>query len=539
MNHLKRFITPATLLFFLFVLMIPSCNNDNGSESAQPEKTPLVMSTINPPASLSRNTLFPSPPATKIQHIILTPIHTQQPTQEPITLTSTPPAAITPTPPPAALPGSIYRINLSSVGVEANDTSEGVSINENGNVIAFVSFANNLVENDMDDDCLSISGKPESCTDVFVKDLSTGGIMRISKSNNGSPGNAHSGIVYEWGSHTSISSDGRYITFHSDADNLVPDTMSRNSYLFDTDLNQIQLISSGGTSLETAPPSYSSNPVISANGKFVVFQSNNPNLVHNDTNGVDDIFLYDVQTSQTERVSIGIGGEQANRTSGLGYPATISEDGRFVAFVSEANNLIPNDNNDLADVFLRDRVLQETIRISINNVDNDLGESNGASTNPTLSANGQFIVFQSAANNLIQNDTNDATDIFLYHLATGQIEIISVSWNGDLANGSSGNPDISSDGRWITFSSDADNLVPHDTNNVTDVFIYDTNTERTIRISVNNEGEEGNHVSNSPAISDDGNKIAFVSLASNLVPNDSNERWDIFVWDIDSVWDNP
>ncbi len=535
MNHSKGFTTPTIFLFFLFVLLIPSCDNDQGSESAQPENPPLGTFIANPSPSPSKNILFPSPSATKVQLNSPTPIYTP----ELIILTSTPSAPTIPTPTPAALPGAIYRINLSSMEVEANDTSEGVSINANGNVIAFVSIANNLVENDKDGDCLSISGKLKSCTDVFVKDLGTGEIMLISKSNNGSLGNAHSGIVHEWGAHTSISSDGRYIVFHSNANNFVPDTNSTSSYLFDKELNQIQLIDKNSIPLETGTYFYSINPVISASGEFVVFQSNKPNLIDNDSNGVDDIFLYDVQTEQTERINIGAREEQANRASGLGYPATISEDGRFVAFVSDATNLIPNDANNLPDIFLRDRVLQETIRISTNNSDEDLGASNGASTNPILSKDGQFIVFQSAANNLIQNDTNDAIDIFLYHLATGHLEIVSVGWNGDLANGSSGNPDISSNNRWIAFSSDADNLVPHDTNNVTDIFIYDTVTGHTIRASVDNDGKEGNHISNSPAISGDGSKIGFVSLASNLVPNDSNEKWDIFIREIDLVWDNP
>lgn len=511
-------------------MLLVSCDTASESVSAVPTTSPAVSSS---------GTLFPSLTATQTKAVSPTPVQTQQPTQEPtavsITPTTSPPASNTPIAMPEVLPGSIYRINLSSTGIEANDTSEGVSISEDGNKVAFVSFASNLVENDANDNCTSLSGDPRSCTDVFVKDLLTDEIMRVSVSNNGLPGNRDSGIIWEWGSHTSIASGEPYIVFHSDADNLVPGVASRSSYLFDMELNQIQLVSSGGASLETNV--YSINPVISADGRFIVFQSNNPDLVENDTNGVDDIFLYDVQTKQVERISVGVGGEQANHASGLRYPATISNDGRFVAFVSEADNLVPNDNNNLPDVFLYDRNLQETIRISTNKVNDQLGESNGASTHPSISANGQFVVFQSDANNLIQNDMNDAVDIFLYHVATEHIELVSVSWEGGLAAGSSGNPDISSNGRWIAFSSEADNLVPYDTNNVTDVFIYDTDTGRTVRVSVNNEGQEGNHVSHSPAISADGSRIAFVSLASNLVPNDSNERWDIFVRDLDSVWD--
>ncbi len=529
MKSMKKSMFLILLSFLLGSIV--SCNQNSDSESTQPE----LISLSTPTQSLtpsSGNNFYASPPTNTTRQIVPSPISTQYQTKEPpvkstATATAPPPTSI-PTLTPEVLPGFIHRVNLSSSGKEANDTSEGVSITENGDAVAFVSFANNLVENDADDDCVSISGNPKNCADVFVKDLSIDEIMRVSISNNGVSGNNHSGVIREWGSHTSIASDKPFVVFHSDANNLILGVASRSTYLFDTESNQIQLISID-----------SINPVISANGRFVIFQSSNPNLVDNDTNEVDDVFLFDVQTGHIERISVATGGEQGNLASGLGYPATLSGDGRFVVFVSKADNLVQNDNNNLPDVFLRDRVLQETIRISTNNEDKDLGESNGGSTNPKLSANGQFIVFQSVANNLIQNDTNDITDIFLYHLSTGQIEIISASWNGGLANGSSGNPDISSNGRWISFSSDADNLVPRDTNNVTDIFIYDTNTGRTIRVSVNNEGEEGNHVSNSPAISGDGSKVAFVSLASNLVPNDSNERWDIFIRNIESVWDNP
>lgn len=411
------------LLLLSFLLgSIVSCNQNSDLESTQPNPIPLSTPTQSLTTS-SGNNLFASPTTDITQQIVPTPISTQdqtkEPTVKPTAMATIPLPTSIPTSTPEILPGFIYRVNLSSSSNEANDTSEGVSITENGDAVAFVSFANNLVENDADNDCASISGNPMSCSDVFVKDLSTNQIMRVSISNNGVSGNGHSGIIREWGSHTSMASDKPFIVFHSDANNLIQGVASRSTYLFDAESNQIQLISIDSV-----------NPVISTNGRFVVFQSSNPNLVDNDTNGVDDVFFFDVQTGHIERVSVATGGEQGNFASGLGYPATTSEDGRFVAFVSETNNLVQNDNNNLPDVFLRDRDQQETIRIGTNNANKDLGESNGASLNPRLSANGQFIVFQSAANNLVQNDTNEATDIFLYHLATGQIEIISISWNG-------------------------------------------------------------------------------------------------------------
>lgn len=520
----KKETIQTVLLFFLFTLIV-SCDNDDSQKQIQPIGTPLIVIT-DLPVELNSTSL--SPLATEIRHMRPTVVRTKQPptamlttpTPDSSTLITTIPALIT-------LPGAIYRISVSSTGMESNDSSEGVSITANGEKFAFVSFASNLIEGDVDNDCVSISGNSISCVDVFVKEFNTDKVTRVSVSNSGLSGNGHSGIIREWGSHTSISSDGRYVVFHSDADNFVADVASRSSYLYDMELNQIKLIGSNNDSLETTIPFYSINPVISANGRYVVFQSNNPYLVDDDTNGVDDVFFYDTQTGQTELVSIGVDGNLGDRASGAGYPATVSDDGRFVAFALEASNLILDDNNNLLDVFLRDRVLQETIRVSTNNVDKDLGESNGMSTNPVLSANGQLIVFQSSANNLTQGDINDFVDVFLYDLSTKYIEPITVNGNGDSVA-----PDISSNGQRLIFSSDADNLVSLDTNGVTDVFIYDINTERTIRVSVNAEGEEGNHISYFPAISDDGSVITFVSLASNLVPNDLNERWDIFVREI-------
>jgi len=140
---------------------------------------------------------------------------------------------------------------------------------------------------------------------------------------------------------------------------------------------------------------------------------------------------------------------------------------------------------------------------------------------------------------LVADDLNGVADIFLYRVADGQIELVTFGWEGGQANGSSGNPDISADGTWITFSSQADNLVPYDTNEVGDVFVFDISSGLALRVSVNALGEEGNDHSISPVISGDGGTIALVSLASNLVPDDSNEKWDVFVYALDSVWDSP
>jgi Tol biopolymer transport system component len=262
---------------------------------------------------------------------------------------------------------------------------------------------------------------------------------------------------------------------------------------------------------------------ISATGRFVAFESVASTLVGGDTNGADDIFVHDRRRGKTERVSLTSTGAQAKGDSI--FPS-ISAKGRFVAFASYSN-LDGNDTNGLIDVYIRDRKTGKTERVSVSSRGT---QGNGFSLNSSVSAKGRFVAFQSSSN-LVGNDTNDSYDIFVHDRKTGQTERVSVSSRGTQGNGRSINPSISSNGRFVSFFSDASNLVGSDTNGADDVFVHDRRTGQTERVSVGSDGAQGNNFSIYPFISAKGRFVAFTSDASNLVGRDTNGVRDAFVHD--------
>ena len=212
------------------------------------------------------------------------------------------------------------------------------------------------------------------------------------------------------------------------------------------------------------------------------------------------------------------------------YPS-ISADGRYVAFQSSAASLVPGDTNGAVDVFLRDLQTGITTRIS---VDSSGLQGNGHSENPSISADGRYATFMSSAPNLVAGDTNAQNDIFVHDMQTGMTRRASVSSSGIQADGSSYAPFISADGSRIVFMSYAGNLVPGDTNKTADIFLYDMPGGRTTRVSVAPGAVQGNNLSASPFISADGRYVAFYSYASTLVAGDTNGRPDVFVSDLQS-----
>lgn len=230
----------------------------------------------------------------------------------------------------------------------------------------------------------------------------------------------------------------------------------------------------------------------------------------------------DANAGQTSRVSVDSGAGQANAVSAA--PA-ISSDGRYVAFDSLASNLA-TDTNGVADVFVRDRQLGSTQWVS---VATGGGQADGASTRPSISANGQWVVFESLASTLAANDSNAVQDIFVRDRVAGTTERVSIATSGTQANAASYNAAISGDGRYVAFESDASNLVDGDTNNVSDIFIHDRSTHATNVVHLGTSMANG--ASRAPAISSDGALLAFSSKATNLVYGDSNGLADIFVYE--------
>jgi len=274
---------------------------------------------------------------------------------------------------------------------------------------------------------------------------------------------------------------------------------------------------------QTNDNSYST--ALSADGRFVAFSSYASNLVSGDTNGKEDIFLYDTQTETTIRVSVATDGTQGNDFSNY---HTISADGRYVAFQSMASNLVSGDTNGDYDVFVHDNISGKTTRVSVST----LGiQGNGRSFGGSISADGRYVVFRSDATNLVLGDFNGWDDIFVHDMDTGITTRVSVATDGTEGNEESSGCSISADGRYVAFRSYASNLVIGDTNGVADIFLHFILTGSTWRVSVASDGTEANGSSHSPSISADGRSVTFDSYASNLVSGDTNGKGDIFLFE--------
>ncbi|MBL8860344.1 MAG: PD40 domain-containing protein [Planctomycetes bacterium] len=328
-----------------------------------------------------------------------------------------------------------------------------------------------------------------------------------------------------------LSADGRIVAFFSSASNLVPNDTNGVSDIFVRNRD-------GGTTTRVSVDSTgvqgngaSSDPAVSADGRYIVFASVSSNLVAGDTNGKIDIFLHDRTLGTTGRLSTDSNGLQGNGDCGR---PDISADARFVVFHSLSSNLAPQDTNSTQDVFVKDRLTGITNCLSI---DGSGVCGNAFSGNPAISAGGRYVAFHSAATNLVTGDTNGAVDVFVRDRGTFTTTRVSTSTQDDEGDFASQTPSISADGRYVAFSSAATNLVPADTNNLFDVFRKDRVSGETVRASVNSSLVQGNSVSQNGSISADGRFIAFISSATNLVPNDTNGgvfnlNTDIFVRDM-------
>ena len=270
----------------------------------------------------------------------------------------------------------------------------------------------------------------------------------------------------------------------------------------------------------------SSGATISPDGRYVAFFSHADNLVRGDTNDRVDCFVHDRQSGVTERLSLGSGGEQGNKDS---YGLFITADGRYATFWSTSWTLVPGDTNLRGDVFVRDRMTGTTTRASIAS---DGTQGNGSSQIGATSSDGRYVVFGSDATNLVPGDTNGMTDVFLHDRSTGATTRLSLASNGAQSNaychfiGS-----ISPDARFVVFYGAATSLVPGDTNGFGDVFVHDRSSGETTRVSLSDGEDQGNEQSWAGCISDDGRYVGFGSRASNLVPGDTNGVNDAFVRD--------
>lgn len=316
----------------------------------------------------------------------------------------------------------------------------------------------------------------------------------------------------EWSSFSSISADGSLIAFVSTATNLVPaDTNGAHDiFVHDRLHGTTSRVSVSTSGLQGDGNSWF--PEISADGRQVAFMSYATNLVPGDVNGFPDVFVHDLVTHQTELVSVDPAGTLANE--GSSSFVGISDDGRFVAFCSDATNLVPGDTNGLRDVFVRDRIAGTTTRVS---VDSAGLESDGESGPEALiSADGRFVTFVSSATRLVAGDTNGQPDVFVHDRVNGQTTRVSVNSSGEQLNGYTGLPSMSADGRFVVFVTNANNVSPLDTDGgLFDLYVHDRSNGSTELLSADSPGYTFANVGG-PVLSPDGSHIAYQYVVSQF-----------------------
>jgi len=406
--------------------------------------------------------------------------------------------------------GTTTLVSVSSDGKPGNHVSSAPAISADGRFVAFMSIASNLVPEDT-------NGK----WDVFIRDLEKKSTTLVSVSTTGVIGNYDSGDVYE----IAISGNGRYVAFKSGATNLVAGDTNGHFDIFVRDVWAMTTARVSVSSSGEEANSSSYRPAISADGRFVAFWSFASNLVPGDTNARPDVFLRDRWTGTTTLVSVASDGTQGNDESGRDG-LSISADGRYVAFQSLARNLVPNDVNLVSDVFLRDTRTGSTSCLSVTPAGTP---GSLASKRPMVSAYGHFAAFYSLSENLVAGDANMHQDAFLRDITSGITSLLSVSSTEQHGNSQTEDVCISADGRYAAFQSAASNLVPNDTNESKDVFLRNTQTGSTSCLSTNTDGILGNNDSALPCISADGMYVAFASNATDLVEADKNGYTDVFV----------
>ncbi|MET8152692.1 TolB family protein [Actinoplanes sp. NPDC049668] len=252
---------------------------------------------------------------------------------------------------------------------------------------------------------------------------------------------------------------------------------------------------------------------LSGDGQYAAFTSFASNLVNDDRNGKADVFVRNTSTGTTTLVSVGSSGEQGDAPS---TDPSISADGRYVTFMSNATNLVPGDTNEAHDVFVRDLQAGTTTMVSVT------GSGVGAgwrddSYYPSISGDGRYVAFETEAR-LTPTDTDRLIDVYVYDRVTGTPERVTVTPSGQPADRNTylAGTRISGDGRFVVFGSEAANLVAGDTNGTKDVFVRDRREDVTRLVSATAAGVQGNGTSEEPAISADGRLAAFRSAATNL-----------------------
>lgn len=399
--------------------------------------------------------------------------------------------------PASAITPTTEIVSIAPDGSNGNGESSSPEISTSGRYVAFVSAANNLV-----------AGDTNGFEDVFVRDLQTGTTVRASLADDESQGDNSSFAP-------AISADGRYVAFASAASNLVAGDSSGREDVFIRDLQagttQRVSVSASNGDLDT----FAIDPTISGDGRYISFMTASANVLPagQDTNGVTDVFVRDMQNSTTVRASVADDESEGDFGSSDGE---IAGGGRYVVFNSGASNLVSGDTNGVTDVFVRDLQAGTTVRVSVSNTEHEADSSSGPAS---ISDDGSIVAFASLATKLTSaSDTNTKTDIFVRNIPAGTTSFVSRASSGAEANSFSAAPSISGDGRFVVFQSGADNLLDGelDLNAQVDIFVRRLSDGNIRLATVNSAGAQSNKTSTAPVITRDGSIVAYRSLGTNL-----------------------
>ena len=426
-------------------------------------------------------------------------------------------------------------ITASSENLPSSGTLYKSALSADGRYVAFSSNSEKLVASNTFN------------SEIFLRDRTKNKTILISLGANGEPAEASS-------REATISANGRFVAFSSDASNLVARDIDNKTDIFVFDRVTKLMICVSCSASALLSDSESSSPSISADGRLVAFVSKG----WNGSNYKSAIFVHDRQKNKITLVSLNSAGAAGDQDSDEPF---ISANGRFVAFSSWASNLAPGIANETYGhhVYVRDLQEKKTIRVSVNS---DGLPGDNYSTSPSLSADGRFVAFASGATNLVANDTGFNTDIFVHDQLTGKTKRISVDSSGNQGNANShftelnnpwiignvicacettvnifaigsGGPSISANGRFVAFDSYASNLVAEDKNADQDVFLHDRNTGRTRRISIDSRGQESIYGSGFPSMSADGRVVVFASKGNITNYSYTNPEGMVSIW---SAW---
>ncbi|GAA1723736.1 S-layer homology domain-containing protein [Aeromicrobium alkaliterrae] len=398
--------------------------------------------------------------------------------------------------------------NLNFSG--ANQSVLTPSTSADGRYVVFSSPATNLV-----------AGDSNGNYDVFWRDMTTGETRLVSRAATAT------GVIGNGASFSpDVSDDGRYVTFESSSNNLVPGDTNATGDVFLRNMVTNAISVESVSSSETVANGPSTQARISANGRFITFVSYAVNLVAVDSYDGADVFVRDTQGGGlTERVGLGPNGTSPNQTAM--FPS-ISSDGKLVAFQSSATNIVAGNSDGRPDVYRWNRDTNVTTLVSPDPFGNG---GSSAAKSPRISDDGDSIAFH--AEDLTTGPT-PRSDVFVWSRSTGATTKISSSPTGAAANGSSVEPSISADGRYVSFGSSASNLVVGDTNAKADVFFHDRRTRITTLVSKSGGTGAGNADSSAAAVSADGTRVAFLSAATNFVLIGTNNVTQAYVWRRDS-----